>query len=89
MELLEIWRPIYFRATRATEWIDTATLLMAELSNTDTVATLLNRVVSNRNALGSHLQALERRGISWIRYSRANGVRNYRISRPEDLPAAP
>ena len=89
VELLEIWRPIYFRATRATEWIGTATLLMAELSNTDTVATLLNRVVSNRNALGSHLQALERRGISWIRYSRANGVRNYRISRPEDLPAAP
>jgi len=84
MELLDLWRPLYFRQSKTEEWVGTATDLLGQLKQTETIAGLIGGM--SRNSLGIQLQGLARQGVRWVQYRRGNQGRQYRIARPEDMP---
>lgn len=86
MELLEMWRPLYFRKVDKIEWAGSATELIAELKSTETVASLVAAVAPNRNVIGSELQHLHTQGVPWVKFRRTKNLRQYMIARPEDIP---
>ena len=85
-ELLEMWRPLWFRKSDKLEWSGTATELLVELRSTESIASLVDRVAYSRNALGAELQNLHSQNVAWVGFRRSSGVRQYTISRPENTP---
>jgi len=86
LELLEMWRPQWFRKNSQPQWTGTATELLGELKATETVSSLVDRVAYSRNSLGTELQHLILQGCNWITFRRNNNTRTYSIARPEALP---
>jgi len=84
MELLDLWRPLYFRQSKTEEWVGTATDLLGQLKQTETISGLIGGM--SRNSLGMQLQGLARQGVKWVQYCRGSQGRQYRIARPADMP---
>ena len=84
MELLDLWRPLYFRQSKTEEWVGTATDLLCQFKQTETVSGLIGGM--SRNSLGIQLQGLARQGVQWVQYRRGAQGRQYRIARPADMP---
>jgi hypothetical protein len=84
MELLDLWRPLYFRQSKTEEWVGTATDLLCQFKLTETVSGLIGGM--SRNSLGIQLQGLARQGVQWVQYRRGTQGRQYRIARPADMP---
>jgi hypothetical protein len=84
MELLDLWRPLYFRQSKTEEWVGTATDLLGQLKQTETICGLIGGM--SRNSLGIQLQGLARQGVQWVQYRRGTQGRQYRIARPADMP---
>jgi hypothetical protein len=85
-ELLEMWRPLFFRTNDKTEWSGNVSELYKELKTTESISSLVDKVARDRNVLASELQHLRAQGVKWVDFKRTNRMRVYTITRPEDTP---
>jgi hypothetical protein len=78
-ELLDLWRRAWFRQDDVDEWNGTALELMKDLSETESIKSLVRSTVTSRGMLGRGLSKLVTEGTPWISSKRTSLNRLYTI----------
>jgi hypothetical protein len=82
-EFLEMWRVDYFRRhAEAAAWEGNATELMVELSSTEGLTLLVNKICPTVGVLTRNLHKLVNQGFPWVTADRTQERRFFRITNP-------
>jgi hypothetical protein len=66
VELLDLWRELWFRQSDVDQWMGTATDLMKDMMATESLGSIVRQTVPSRSVLGRDLRKLINEGHEWI-----------------------